>query len=86
MEPNPLDELNSQLPGRLIAVEVLLVLLLRKKADAASIMRNADEIVMTLEAAEMRHAAGEHRDYALKIFNAARESLESLTQRVRPPR
>jgi len=78
MEANPLDELGSQLPGRLIAVEVLLVLLLRKKPDAVKMLREADGIVTLLESEVTRDGLGREGDYALKIFNAARESLENI--------
>lgn len=82
MEGNPLDELNSQLPGRLIAVEVLLTLLLRKKADAAKILREADGIVTLYESEVTRDGLGVENDYALKMFNAARESLEAIGRNV----
>ena len=46
----PNDELNVQLPGRLITIEILLVLLLRQKPDVARIMREADAMLQGIEA------------------------------------
>jgi len=47
---DPNDELNVQLPGRLITIEILLVLLLRQKPDVARIMREADAMLQGIEA------------------------------------
>lgn len=79
-ETSPLDALNVQLPGRLLAVEILLVLLLRQKSNASQLLAQADEILTTLEANEMKHRA---TDYALHMFAAARANLDQIASQTR---
>jgi hypothetical protein len=72
----PNDEMNVQLPGRLITIEILLVLLLRQKPDAARIMREADALLQGIEA---NLHADEPSAYALDVLSAARAALDKLT-------
>ena len=73
---SPNDELNVQLPGRLITIEILLVLLLRQKPDAARIMREADAM---LEGIEANLHEGDPSVYALEVLSTARAALDKLT-------
>ena len=72
----PNDELNVQLPGRLITIEILLVLLLRQKPDVARIMREADALLQGIEA-DLHDGATSV--YALEVLSAARAALDKLT-------
>ena len=67
-----------QIPGRLITIEILLVLLLRQKPDAARIMREADAILQGIEAD--LHEGGASSAYALDVLSAARAAMETLTE------
>jgi hypothetical protein len=74
---DPLDDLNVQLPGRLMAVEIVMVLLLRElpKKKRTGLFTLADHILSTLEADIHAQGLGQTDDYALKSFAAARENL-----------
>lgn len=82
MEESPLDQLNVQLPGRMLVAEILLTLLLRRHSKAGQMMKQADERLTQLEAALMDQGA--HTDYALNVFVAARETLDEFVRNVGP--
>lgn len=82
-EPGPLDELNVQLPGRMLALEIVVTLLLRQKANPRAIMQAADERLTALEALEIPLAETRGSDYALKLFAAARENLDTMAAQSR---
>lgn len=79
--PNPLDELNVQLPGRLTTVEILLTLLLREKSGARKLFVEADAILAAYESAVTADGLGADDAYALKLFEAARQSLDAIRTR-----
>src|SRR4051794_37874821 len=88
-DANPTDQLNVQLPGRMMAVEILLVLLLRQKANVGKLFAMADEILTVLEASEVKNAPPERARYTLQVFGSARASLDHLSgeaQRRQGPR
>ena len=72
----PNDELNVQLPGRLITIEILLVLLLRQKPDVARIMREADAMLQGIEA-DLHEGASA---YVVEVLSAAHAALDKLTE------
>ena len=72
----PNDELNVQLPGRLITIEILLVLLLRQKPDVARIMREADAMLQEIEV-DLHEGAS---PYVVDVLSAARAALDKLTE------
>jgi hypothetical protein len=72
----PNDELNVQLPGRLITIEILLVLLLRQKPDVARITREADAMLQKIEA-DLHEGAS---PYVVDVLSAARAALDKLTE------
>jgi len=78
---NPLDNLNTQLPGRLLAVECLMVLLLSQKTNAAKLLQLADTMVAQAEAQIFQEGVG-NEAYALEMFNAARASLDMIRENV----
>lgn len=77
---DPLDDLNVQLPGRLMAVEILMVMLLRElpKKKRNDLFAVADHILSTLEADIHAQGLGRADNYALKSFAAARENLDTM--------
>ena len=81
--PNPFDELNVQLPGRFLTMEVVLTLLLRRAPpDAtASILRDAEEILAAMES-DVRQTVQGGEPYALAMFDAARLALDGVRSRV----
>lgn len=82
-DESPLDELAVQLPGRLMAIEIVLVLLLRQKANAGRLLAGAETILSHLEANEMANGPDDAKDYALKCYATARESLDKMALEVR---
>jgi hypothetical protein len=82
MEESPLDQLNVQLPGRMLVAEIILTLLLRKHSKAGQMLKQADDRLSQLEAALMQQGA--HTDYALAVFAAARETLDEFVRNVGP--
>lgn len=84
-EADPLEPINVHVPGRMMAVEILLVLLLRQKSNVGRLLREADEILSMLEANEMAQVTPEDADQALKVFQAARASLDNLSTQARLP-
>ena len=78
---NPLDNLNTQLPGRLLAVECLLILLLGQKSNAAKLLQLADTMVAQAEAQIFQEGVG-NETYALEMFNAARANLDMIRENV----
>lgn len=79
----PIDDLAVQLPGRLLAVEIVLTLLLRRKTDAARILAGAETILSTIEADEMHRGPEQSKGYALNYFAAARMSLDKMAEEAR---
>ncbi len=75
---NPLDNLNTQLPGRLLAVESLLVLMLGQKPNAAKLLQLADTMVAQAEAQTFQEGVG-NEAYALEMFTAARAKPAAVT-------
>ena len=82
MEESPLDQLNIQLPGRLLLAEILITLILRGHKKAAQMLKAADQRLDQLEAALV--SQGAHTDYALAMFATAREVLDEFVRNVRP--
>ena len=82
MEESVLDQLNVQLPGRMLVAEILLTLLLRKHSKAGQMLQAADERLNQLEAALMQD--GDFTDYLLNVFAAARASLDTFVRNVGP--
>jgi hypothetical protein len=74
---DPHDELSVQVPGRLIAIEILLVLLLRQKPDIVRIMREADAILQGIEADLHERSSSVH---VLDVLSAARAAMDTLTE------
>jgi hypothetical protein len=66
------------LPGRLIAIEILLVLLLRQWPDAERIMREADAMLYAIEA-ELNERDDTSSTYARQVLTSARAALDKLS-------
>jgi hypothetical protein len=71
------DELRVQLPGRLITIEILLVLALREKPDVARIMREADAMLTSIE--DRLYESETPSAYALEVLSEARAALDKIT-------
>lgn len=84
--PPSIDELNVQLPGRVMALEILVTLLLAEKANAVKLCRVADEMLTRYESAEFSDPARERSQYAVAVYTAARISLDTITTNVRMAR
>jgi hypothetical protein len=82
MEERVLDQLNVQLPGRMLVAEILLTLLLRKQSKAGQILKATDERLSVLEAVLQRD--GNPTDYQLHVFAAARATLDEFVRNVGP--
>lgn len=80
---NPLDEYKVQLPGRLLALELVVTALLRRRSDPAAIMREASELLTHVESELTREGIGVEDDLALKIFAAAHASIETFERNTR---
>jgi hypothetical protein len=70
--------LRRRIPGRLLAVEVLLTLLLRQRTGVAS-----EAIVESIETALIAEAKGESRPQQLTLFRVARAALEKISVEAR---
>lgn len=82
MEESPLDQLNVQLPGRMLVAEIVLTLLLRRHSKAGQMLKQADDRLSQLEAVLLQQDA--HTDYALAVFAAARETLDEFVRNIGP--
>lgn len=80
---NPLDDLPTQLQGRLATLEVLVALLVAEKAQATRLLREADTRLTQIESNLLRNAPEDVGDQILKVMNAARQSLEGIGGNVR---
>lgn len=80
---SPLDDLGVQLPGRIMALEIVTVLMMRQKANAGRLLHEADEILTILENREMKSNPPGARGYALNVFTAARLSLDKIAAEAR---
>jgi hypothetical protein len=74
---SPLDELNVQLPGRIMALELMVTLLLREKSQPRRLIAQAEDQLARLEANEI--GAG-MSSYALQVYAAARETLDMFAR------
>ena len=72
------NDLNVQLPGRLIVLEILVVLLLRQKPDADRMMREANAMLQAIEA-QLQEAGDEFSEHARQVLCAARAALDRLS-------
>jgi hypothetical protein len=72
------NDVSVQIAGRLITIEVLLVLLLRQKPDVARIMREADAILQGIEA-NLQEVGSSSVD-VLDVLSAARAAMDTLTE------
>jgi hypothetical protein len=75
-EPHPFDRLNVTIPGRIMACELLVRLLLARDPERAALARRADARLAELETIIHAEGLGQADDRALKIFAAAREALD----------
>jgi hypothetical protein len=75
------DELNLKIAGRLITIEILIVLLLRQKPDVSRIMREADVMLRQIEDDLHEGGASVH---AIEVLSAARAALDRLTAESAP--
>jgi uncharacterized membrane protein YgaE (UPF0421/DUF939 family) len=78
MMSSPSNDLNVQLPGRLIALEILVVLLLRQKPDAERMMREANAMLQAIET-QLHEAGDEFSEHARQVLSAARAALDKLS-------
>jgi hypothetical protein len=79
---NPMEDLNTQLPGRLLAVESLLILLLGEHPNARKIFDAADAMLSASEAQTFRDGIA-NKAYALEMFAAARGNLDAIRENAR---
>ncbi|MFM9500920.1 hypothetical protein ACKI1Q_46060, partial [Streptomyces galilaeus] len=63
MSENPFDQLSAQLPGRILTLEILVTLLLRRKSDAVKILRETEAILLGLEASLHEGSTNEQSAY-----------------------
>jgi len=83
MEERPLDDHGVQLPGRLMAIEIILVLLLRQKSNAGRLLADAERILTAIEANEMANGPPSEREQALNYFAVARISIDKFAEEAR---
>jgi dsDNA-specific endonuclease/ATPase MutS2 len=83
MAENPVDDLAVQLPGRMLALEVLFTLLLRRVAvaSAKSVLREAADVIDQIESDITKEKSS---DYQLAMFEAARESVQKIAREALP--
>lgn len=81
---SPLDELAVQLPGRALATEIVVTLLLRQRADAAEILAQAEVILSEYETHILADPETTRPEYALEMFAAGREQLDGYARNAVP--
>ncbi|WP_371346246.1 hypothetical protein [Ancylobacter sp. IITR112] len=79
---NPLNELNVQLPGRLMTLEILVTLLLREKAGSGRMLAQARQALSHIEAEILRTTPPGELDYPFAIFAAARAAVDKIAAEV----
>ncbi len=75
---NPVDDLTVQLPGRLLALEMLVSLLLRRKGGLSKLLIEADQMLGQIEVARHAEADDPDGDRVTTMFAIARESLDKI--------
>lgn len=85
---DPLADLNVHLPGRIMALESLVahVLAIMPEQLREEIFASAHRGVSASEADVHAQKIGQTGDYALKVFEAARQSLDDLRTKTTPRR
>ncbi|MBN8960544.1 MAG: hypothetical protein J0H71_05385 [Rhizobiales bacterium] len=76
---NPIDNLNTQLPGRLLAVEALLIALLSQKSNAGKLIEAADTLLASAETETFQENPRSPAD-VLTMYTAARRSLDMIRE------
>lgn len=76
MEESPLDQLNVQIPGRLLAIEIIVLLMLHLQPRALELLKFADDRLNELEAHLV--SEGAHSDQVLTMFGAARAIIDQF--------
>lgn len=74
MSESPLDQLNVNLPGRLMVVELLLLQLLKRHSKAGQFFKGVDQQLAEAESGMIGEGFGSQ--YVLEVSAAARESLD----------
>jgi hypothetical protein len=77
----PQDAHEVRLSGRVLALEIMMVRLLRQEADAMQTLREANWTLDSIESRINRMDAGSH--YQMLVFEAARQSLTKIEDEVR---
>ncbi|MDP3407261.1 hypothetical protein [Bosea sp. (in: a-proteobacteria)] len=80
---NPMDDIEVQVPGRLLALEILVTLLLREKANSRKLLAEAERHLAKVEAEALTELSPETRERALQMFEAARTSFDVINRFVR---
>lgn len=75
---NPPNDLGMQIPGRLIAIEVLLTHLLRQNSSARKLLDEAMSTINTMEGTVIRKSSGATSAYQIAVFKVARASLRNI--------
>lgn len=83
MTDNPVDDLATQLPGRMLAIEVLFTLLLRRiaVASARDVLKEAADVIDAIETEISKQASSQ---YQIAVFEVARQTLEKITREALP--
>lgn len=79
---NPIDEMEVQLPGRLLTVEILLTLLLREKASSGRLMAQARQILQHVENEIIQSTPADKLAYPFAMFATARAALDKVARDV----
>jgi hypothetical protein len=80
---NPFDDLETHIPGRLLAVEGLLTLILRQRTGVAKLAAQAEAIVDSIETALITKADVPASPHQLATFKVARAALDKISTEAR---
>ena len=74
------DELNVQLPGRMMVLDLIIALLLREHSDPAGLLDAVRVALAKQEDHIMATTPDAEREYPFKVFAAANETLEIFSR------
>jgi hypothetical protein len=75
---NPLDDLNIQAPGRLLTLEVLIALAIRRHPDREAVFREAQTILTRIEQQFQAEVEEPERQRLRQMFEVSRSWLAKL--------
>jgi len=83
---NVFDQLEHQVPARLLAIELVLVLLLREKPRGRKLLAEALATLDAIEAETLKGLTPEQEERTVIMFEIARASIDKMRTEIEPPR